>query len=94
MSQSARHKGLFISDLEWLVMPAILLKQFRIFYKDETPVGLVLWARISDEVEARLTQPNARLQPKDWRSGHTLKIVEVVAPFGGAEELRAQSSRK
>ncbi|MCK1360599.1 toxin-activating lysine-acyltransferase [Bradyrhizobium sp. 199] len=29
MTQSPRHKQIPIGDLEWLVMPAILLKQFR-----------------------------------------------------------------
>src|SRR3954454_639170 len=30
-TQSPRHKSIPVGDLEWLVMPAILLKQFRIF---------------------------------------------------------------
>src|SRR6266481_635094 len=38
MTQSPRHKALALGDLEWLVMPGILLKQFRIFYKGEQPV--------------------------------------------------------
>jgi len=33
MTQSPRHKSIPIGDLEWLLMPAILLKQFRIFYE-------------------------------------------------------------
>src|SRR5436190_902353 len=32
MTQSPRHKAIALGDLEWLVMPAILLRQFRIFY--------------------------------------------------------------
>jgi hypothetical protein len=31
MSQSAEFKEYLIADLEWLVMPAILLRQFRLF---------------------------------------------------------------
>jgi hemolysin-activating ACP:hemolysin acyltransferase len=37
MTQSPRHKQVPLGDLEWLVMPAILLKQFRMFYKGEQP---------------------------------------------------------
>ena len=32
MTQSPRHKAVPLGDLEWLLMPAILLRQFRIFY--------------------------------------------------------------
>jgi hypothetical protein len=38
MTQSPRHKAVRLSDLEWL-MPAILLRQLRIFYSGEQPVG-------------------------------------------------------
>jgi cytolysin-activating lysine-acyltransferase len=44
MTQSPRHKVIPFGDLEWLVMPAILLRQFRIFYNGEQPVGVALWA--------------------------------------------------
>lgn len=27
------------------------------------------------------------LRPQDWKSGDKLWIVEVIAPFGGAEEM-------
>ena len=32
LSQSPAHRQLFISDLEWFCMPAILLEQFRMFH--------------------------------------------------------------
>src|SRR4051794_25824411 len=37
MTQSPRHKSIPLGDLEWLVMPAVLLQQFRMFYKGEQP---------------------------------------------------------
>lgn len=49
MTQSPRHKAIPLGDLEWLLMPAILLRQFRIFYKGEQPVGVALWA-LADEL--------------------------------------------
>ena len=54
MSQSPIHKQFYISDLEWFVMTPVLLQQFRIFYASDRPVGVLLWAFASDEVEARL----------------------------------------
>ena len=90
MSQSSEHKTLFVTDLEWLVMPAIVLKQFKMFYKDKMPVGCILWGKVSDEVAARLEQPNFRLQVTDWQSGPNLKIINIIAPFGAKDELKAQ----
>ena len=55
MTQSPRHKAIPLGDLEWLVMPAILLKQFRIFYKGEQPVGVAVWELVDEK----------------WRSGST-----------------------
>jgi cytolysin-activating lysine-acyltransferase len=87
MTQSKDHKGFLLSDLEWLVMPAIMLKQFRIFYQEGQPVGAALWALVSDEVEARLKAGPKRLQLQDWQSGDTMFLVELVAPFGGQDEM-------
>jgi len=88
-TQSTRHKTLFVSDLEWLVMPAIILQQFKIFHKDGKPIGCVLWAKLSDEVAERIKQPNFRLQPQDWRSGTEIKIVDIIALQGAEDDLKA-----
>jgi cytolysin-activating lysine-acyltransferase len=87
MSQSPLHKQFFISDLEWLVMTPVLLKQFRLFYGADKPVGVAFWATVSAEVEERLAAGTTRLRPQDWKSGDQLWVVEVIAPFGGAEEM-------
>jgi cytolysin-activating lysine-acyltransferase len=87
MSQSPLHKQLFISDLEWLVMTPMLLQQFRLFYDKDKPIGVLFWATVSEEVEARLATGMSRMRPQDWKSGDRLWVVEVIAPFGGAEEM-------
>lgn len=87
MSQSPLHKQFFISDLEWFVMAPVLMQQFRLFYAKNKPIGVVLWARVSPEVEARLAAGTSKLRPQDWKSGDKLWVVEVIAPFGAAEEL-------
>ena len=88
-TQSPTHRMLFISDLEWAVMPALLLEQFRIFYGEGRPAALVLWASVSAEVEARLAIGQSRLRPDEWQSGDKLWLVELVAPFGGQDEVLA-----
>lgn len=87
MSQSPLHKQFFISDLEWFVMTPVLLQQFRLYYDQKKPIGVLLWGRVPAEVETRLAQGTAKLRPQDWRSGDRLWVVEVIAPFGGAEEI-------
>lgn len=87
MSQSSLHKQFFISDLEWLAMTPMLLQQFRLFYDKDKPVGVLFWGTVSQEVEARLAAGTSRMRPQDWKSGDRLWVVEVIAPFGGADEM-------
>lgn len=89
-TQCPVHKTLFIADLEWSVMPALLFEQFRIFYANGQPAGLVLWASVSDETDQRLSAGGPiRLRPDEWKSGRNLWLVEMVAPFGGQDEMLA-----
>jgi cytolysin-activating lysine-acyltransferase len=90
MTQSPRHKAIRLSDLEWLLMPAILLRQFRIFYSGEQPVGVALWALVDELVAKRIDAGDKRLAAVEWKSGSTMRIVDVVAPFGGEAEMRRQ----
>jgi cytolysin-activating lysine-acyltransferase len=90
MTQSPRHKAIPLGDLEWLVMPAILLRQFRMFYKGEQPVGVALWALVDKLVAKRLDAGDRRLTAAEWKSGTTMRIVDIVAPFGGEAEMRNQ----
>ena len=90
MTQSPRHKSIPLGDLEWLVMPAILLKQFRMFYKGEQPVGVALWALVDDLVAKRIDAGEKRLAAVEWKSGTNMRILDVVAPFGAEGEMREQ----
>ena len=90
MTQSPRHKAMSLGDLEWLVMPAILLRQFRIFYQGDRPVGVALWALADELVAKRIDAGDTRLTAVEWKSGAAMRIVDVVAPFGGEAEMRAQ----
>lgn len=87
MSQSPTHKQFFISDLEWFVMTPVLLQQFRLYYAQDRPLGVVLWGQVSEEVEARLVEGPPKLRPQDWKSGNRIWAIEVIAPFGGSEEM-------
>jgi cytolysin-activating lysine-acyltransferase len=90
MTQSPRHKAVPLGDLEWLVMPALLLRQFRIFYQGEQPVGVALWALADELVAKRIDAGDTRLAAVEWKSGGNMRIIDIVAPFGGEAEMRGQ----
>lgn len=92
MSQSPEFKQYLISDLEWLVMPPILLRQFRLFYHEGRPAAVVLYARVSPEVAARLDAGAPTLRAQDWRSGGGVKVVKVIAPFGGGDKFAEEAT--
>lgn len=87
MMNSPLHKHLFIADLEWLAAPPIMLKQFRIFRHSKVPIGYASWAFISEEAEQRLMSGARRLQPAEWNAGDRIWLMDLVAPFGGMENI-------
>lgn len=89
MTQSKGHRNFFVSDLEWLAMPPLLHRQFRIFPGKDQPLGVALWAKVSDEVAARLSAGQNRLAPNDWNSGENFWLVELIAPFGHQDKMLA-----
>jgi cytolysin-activating lysine-acyltransferase len=68
-----------------MVLPPIMLGQFRVFFADGRAVAFAAWASLSAEAEARLQEPNPRLAPIDWKSGDRLWLVNLFAPFGHGE---------
>jgi cytolysin-activating lysine-acyltransferase len=91
MSQSAVHKHVFVADFEWLVMPAVLHGQYRIWRdKNEqghlVPIAYVSWAFLDDDAETRLKSGIKRLRPTDWKSGPNAWLIDIIAPFGGTEK--------
>lgn len=87
MSRAPHRRHMFMADLEWLVMPALVLGQARLYRNDKgDPISYVSWATVSDEVNERFKTGVARLAPPEWRSGPHLWIFDIVTPFGGAKE--------
>ena len=78
---------MFMTDLEWLVLPPVMLKQFRIFRRDRIPVAFASWAYLNEDAARRLTNGSRRLKPQDWKSGEELWLIDLIAPFGGADGI-------
>ena len=87
MTQSTIHKQMFVGDLEWFCMPAVLLEQFRVFYGPNAPAAVALWASVSAETQERLLQGGSKLRPDEWNNGENLWLIELIAPFGAQDEI-------
>ena len=99
LTQSQAHRHLFLADLEWLIGPAMALRQFRLFHDGKQPVAVALWASVSDEVEKELIAGRPRLRPNEWKSGENLWLIDLVAPTipngsKAAEALVAEMASK
>ncbi len=89
---SPQHRHLFISDLEWSIIPPVMLKQFKLFKdQDNKTIAFTSWAKISQEVEDRILKTgNTKLAPKDWNSGDRIHLMDVLTPFGGNRHIIAK----
>lgn len=103
LTQSHVHKHLALSDLEWMIMPPILLNQFKIYHNEEQPVGFALWGYLNPEAEQRLKSVS-RIAPQDWgngasldeenglvaKEGGTLWLIEIISPFNDEKNNHQQ----
>lgn len=79
-------KFMFLGDVDWAVLPPIVLDQCRLYTKAGLPYAFVTWAFVNDAVDARLRSSEPKIAPHEWHSGEHVWIVDAVAPFGQLEE--------
>lgn len=94
MLQQSATRNIFLGDLEWRVMPALVLDQARLHMRDESPTAFVSWAFLSQQAIDRYRLPPHRLAPSDWKSGDQIWVVDLVAPFGGGQEAIRELKEK
>jgi len=87
MMHQSTTKFSLVSDIEWKVMPPLVLEQAKLYMKDESPLAFVTWAKLSEEVANRYKTPPHHLTPSDWKTGEQIWIVDMLVPFGGAQEV-------
>lgn len=81
---------LFLQDLDWAVLPPLVLDQCRLFMNGDMPFGYISWAFVNDEVHARLLDGNPKLQPHEWHGGDYPWLIDIVTPFGEADKMLAE----
>lgn len=79
-------KYMFVADIDWALLPAIVLDQCRLYTKGGLPYAFVTWALVSDAVEARLRSSEPKIAPHEWQSGPHLWVIDAVAPFGAVKD--------
>lgn len=83
-------KFTFMADIDWILVPPVILDQCRLYTKDEIPFAFFTWAKVSDAVDQRLRSGVPRIAPHEWQSGEHLWLIDAVAPFGQLEEMIAE----
>jgi cytolysin-activating lysine-acyltransferase len=96
MLQSANHRQVSLSDLEWMVLPPLMLGQIAMAETRPSesgwrqPITVMFWASVSKEVDQRicanLSAP-IRLRPDEWRSGDILWIADMIGDMSTAHAL-------
>lgn len=88
MAASKGHKYLFMGDLDWACVPAIATNQYKVWSRGPMPVGFASWAMVSDEVDKRISETGVpKLRPAEWNSGEICWLMDILAPFGGGEQM-------
>jgi cytolysin-activating lysine-acyltransferase len=77
----------FVADMDWQLLPPVVLDQCQLFTRNEIPVAFITWAFVSDQVDARLRSGIARLAPHEWNSGTHVWLIDAVSPFGSADDM-------
>lgn len=87
MMQQSATKHTLISELEWRVMPPLMLEQAKLFMREESPLAFVTWAKMSPASSDRYRKAPHHLMFSDWNSGDQIWLIDIVTPFGGAQEI-------
>lgn len=83
-------KFTFMADIDWILVPPVILDQCRLYTKEDIPFAFFTWAKVSDTVDQRLRSGVPRIAPHEWQGGEHLWLLDIVAPFGQLEEMVAE----
>lgn len=87
LMRSTHYKHYSLAELEWLLLPPLMHNQFLVVEARSkengasVPVGLALWAQVSEDVNKRLSENLDRpikLRPDEWQSGEIYWLVDMM----------------
>lgn len=87
-------KFTFVADIDWRLLPPLVLDQCRLFNRSDIPWAFATWAFVSDAVAERLRSATPIIAPHEWKSGDKQWLIDVVAPFGDVDATAAEVARQ
>lgn len=79
-------KYMFVGDVDWMLLPPVVLDQCRLYSKADLPFAFITWAFVDNKVDERLRSHHPKIAPHEWKSGENVWLIDVVTPFGKMEE--------
>lgn len=101
MAMSPTYREVKIADLTWLITPALQTKQIAIAEaRDSTgkirPAAGVVWAKVSAEVDRRLSEQATvppQIKPDEWTSGDIPWIIMAIGTDKACHATISQLSK-
>jgi hemolysin-activating ACP:hemolysin acyltransferase len=96
MLRSPNYRHYSLSDLEWLVLPPLMLGQIAMAgtrpdpNDADLPLAVMFWATVSPEVDMRISSNLSapiRLRPDEWRSGEILWLADMLGDMSAGHSL-------
>lgn len=87
MLQQPTGRHTLLGELEWRVMPALMLDQAKLYLNGTAPVAFASWAMLDASSAERYRRAPHQLSAKDWNSGDQIWLIDVLTPFGGASDV-------
>uniref|UniRef100_UPI00130047E1 toxin-activating lysine-acyltransferase n=1 Tax=Shigella sp. SHS-1 TaxID=2116500 RepID=UPI00130047E1 len=69
MMQQGGTRHTLLSELEWRVLPPLVLDQAKLYLRDSAPIAYVSWAKLSNAAALRYKTAPHHLTSNDWQSG-------------------------
>jgi cytolysin-activating lysine-acyltransferase len=77
-----QRKYTFAADMDWRLLPPLVLEQCKLYNKQEMPWAYFSWATVSSEVDQRMRSATPVIAPHEWHSGSIPWLIDIVMPFG------------
>ena len=91
-ARDQRLRFTFIGDLDWRLLPPLVLDQCRLYSKADMPWAFATWAFVNDAVDQRLRSNPSAIGPHEWKCGATPWLIDVVAPFGDVDTVAGEAA--
>lgn len=79
LTQSPLHRDVRIADLDWMIMPPLVLGQYKIYRQANRPTALALWGYFAPDDEAALIEVRSKWRAEAWCGGDAKHLLAAAA---------------